>query len=319
MNKRPTWKHIPKLAIEAIESKFASRIVEVQSIDGGYSSMGRFQLIFHNGTHLFAKVDHSENTAKGRDAFRAELYNYQNIPQVANFGPEYAGVLRFEEWHFIFLQWIPDRVQTPPWSTSQVHHVVDRLVQLHSTKPSKFFGMTKPQLKLTPQNNWRRLIESETQLRSWSTMFEAPYKERAWLSKHQDRILELESISNTFTYEKCPVHLDLRSDNILISDKGIVTFVDWPYLTVGPRWLDLCFWLPGLEVEGGPPAEEVIAYYETKWHRGFRKEEIVLAAILVSGFFAFYSHQPELKGLADLRALQKRQFHPAYEWLKRVL
>ncbi|RYZ68185.1 MAG: hypothetical protein EOP09_09855, partial [Proteobacteria bacterium] len=181
MNNRPTWKQVPKLAVEAVESKFASKIVEVQPMHDGYSPMGTFQLTFQNGTHLFAKIDHAENTAKGRDAFRAELFNYQNIPQLSKIGPKYAGVLKFEEWHFLFLEWIPDRVVTPPWTPEQVTAVVDRLVHFHSTKPAKFFGMTKPQLKLRPQHNWRKLLESENELDSWSRLFEDPFRERAWL------------------------------------------------------------------------------------------------------------------------------------------
>ncbi|MBA2773027.1 MAG: hypothetical protein H0U36_03145, partial [Nocardioidaceae bacterium] len=50
------------------------------------------------------------------------------------------------------------------------------------------------------------------------------------------------------------VHMDLRDDNVLISDAGQVWFVDWNWPVVGPPWVDpVCILLSargdGLDVE----------------------------------------------------------------------
>ena len=54
------------------------------------------------------------------------------------------------------------------------------------------------------------------------------------------------------------VHGDVRSDNVLVTDDGVV-FVDWPHGAVGNAAFDLVAWAPSVVLEGGPPPEDLLA------------------------------------------------------------
>jgi hypothetical protein len=95
--------------------------------------------------------------------------------------------------------------------------------------------------------------------------------------------------------------------------------VDWSYLRPGPREVDLAYWLPSLQVEGGPSPEEAIALYESYWGRKLSRDKVLLSVAHVAGYFGFHCQQPAVPELPKLRDLQKRQFVPAYAWLKREL
>ena len=53
------------------------------------------------------------------------------------------------------------------------------------------------------------------------------------------------------------LHLDVRSDNLCIAERGAV-LVDWNHACVGNADLDVACWLPSLRLEGGPEPEEIL-------------------------------------------------------------
>ena len=48
-------------------------------------------------------------------------------------------------------------------------------------------------------------------------------------------------------------HGDLRADNILLTQDGVV-IVDWPGASVGAPWVDMLGMAPSVVLEGGPDA-----------------------------------------------------------------
>ena len=54
------------------------------------------------------------------------------------------------------------------------------------------------------------------------------------------------------------LHLDVRSDNILIESTGRVVLVDWPHACIGAPWLDLLLMIPALVLEGGGEPEQLL-------------------------------------------------------------
>ena len=54
------------------------------------------------------------------------------------------------------------------------------------------------------------------------------------------------------------LHCDVRSDNLLVTNGGVV-FVDWPHACVGVPVFDLVAWAPSVQLEGGPDPEELLA------------------------------------------------------------
>src|SRR6185369_3157038 len=53
------------------------------------------------------------------------------------------------------------------------------------------------------------------------------------------------------------IHLDVRSDNLCFRDDRAL-LIDWNHAGVGNAAIDVAFWLPSLQAEGGPPPEHIL-------------------------------------------------------------
>lgn len=101
------------------------------------------------------------------------------------------------------------------------------------------------------------------------------------------------------------IHLDVRSDNICFRD-GRAMLIDWNFAAVANADLDVAFWLPSLEAEGGPPPEQVLP-------------SCPALAALVAGYFCSCAGGAELPEAPHVRPLQLRQARTALPWAIRAL
>jgi hypothetical protein len=101
------------------------------------------------------------------------------------------------------------------------------------------------------------------------------------------------------------LHLDVRSDNICLAERGAV-LVDWNLAHVGNPDLDLAAWLPSLESEGGPQPEELLPDAP-----GF--------AALLAGFFGSRVGLPPPPTAPRVREVQLSQLRTALPWAARAL
>jgi hypothetical protein len=101
------------------------------------------------------------------------------------------------------------------------------------------------------------------------------------------------------------LHLDVRSDNLCLADRGAV-LVDWNFVHLGNPDLDLAGWAASLHLEGGPPPQELVPSAGG------------LAAVL-AGFFASRAGLPPPSTAPGVRAFQLAQARVAIPWALREL
>jgi thiamine kinase-like enzyme len=101
------------------------------------------------------------------------------------------------------------------------------------------------------------------------------------------------------------IHLDVRSDNICLTERGAV-LVDWNHACRANPDLDLAFWLPSLRLEGGPPPEALLSGGGA-------------FAALLAGFFGSRAGLPPPETAPDVRAVQLAQLRVALPWAAREL
>jgi Ser/Thr protein kinase RdoA (MazF antagonist) len=101
------------------------------------------------------------------------------------------------------------------------------------------------------------------------------------------------------------LHLDVRSDNICLAERGAV-FVDWNWAHLGNPALDLAFWLPSLADEGGPRPEELLP----------GAGELAAA---VAGFFGARAGLPPPATAPHVRSVQLSQLQVALPWAVKEL
>jgi thiamine kinase-like enzyme len=101
------------------------------------------------------------------------------------------------------------------------------------------------------------------------------------------------------------IHLDVRSDNICLTERGAV-LVDWNHACRANPDLDLACWLPSLTLEGGPQPEELLP--------GGGE-----FAALLAGFFGSRAGLPAPATAPRVRAVQLAQLRVALDWAVREL
>ncbi|HYI26083.1 MAG TPA: phosphotransferase, partial [Thermomicrobiales bacterium] len=135
-----------------------------------------------------------------------------------------------------------------------------------------------------------------------------------WITRNLDRLIDAEDAMREVISGETLLHLDLRGDNMLLTDSGVVV-VDWPHARVGPAWLDALFFAPSVAMEGGPDPESLIAMLDAP--READPEHLTLAIAGIAGFFTHVGGLPPEPGLPGLREFQEAQARVARRWLAR--
>ena len=182
----------------------------------------------------------------------------------------------------------------PPWDDVAVASVRDTLAALASTPP--------------PQ--WLEPIDRDWLLGGWAEVERNPEPflsvgvcSAGWL---ETALPVLREAAETAPVEgDALIHLDVRSDNICLTDRGAV-LVDWNLACVASADFDVACWLPSLHLEGGPRPEEVLA------------EAGGFAAVL-AGFFGSRAGLPPPETAPQVRRVQKAQLEVALSWAAREL
>jgi hypothetical protein len=126
---------------------------------------------------------------------------------------------------------------------------------------------------------------------------------RAWLARS---LPTLRDASETAPIDGDAVlHLDVRSDNLCIAERGAV-LVDWNQACIGNPELDVAAWLPSLRLEGGPEPDEILP-----GAAGF--------AALLAGFFGCRAGLPAPPTAPQVRPFQLAQLQVSLPWAAREL
>ena len=116
------------------------------------------------------------------------------------------------------------------------------------------------------------------------------------------------------------VHLDIRADNLLLSDEGStlpgVTLVDWPHACRGPAWFDTLLLLINIRLYGGHDTHALLL--ELAARTGTDPADLLAVLAAWAGFFADNARRPAPKGLPTLRAFQHDQAEAVLSWLSEV-
>jgi hypothetical protein len=184
----------------------------------------------------------------------------------------------------------------PPWHGGMIDAVRETLAAVAATPPSEV---------LPPVGVYRARLTT-----GWSEIEADPGSFLAlgvcsaqWLA---DALPALREASETAPIDGDSVlHLDVRSDNLCIAERGAV-LVDWNHACVGNPELDVAAWLPSLRLEGGPKPEDILPGAS-----GF--------AALLAGFFGCRAGLPPPPTAPTVREFQLAQLRVALPWAAREL
>jgi hypothetical protein len=245
---------------------------------------------FADGSTAFVKAGAEEITS---EFLRDELRFYRSVQ--APFLPRLLGYDEADP-PFLVLEDLSDSRWPPPWDESSIAAVRATLEAVWSTPPP----------------DWLPPIvdERERLVGGWAEIEADPQPflslglcTAEWL-EHALPVLSHAAVTAEIEGETL-IHLDVRSDNIALTDRGAV-LVDWNFAHRGNSEFDLAAWLPSLHVEGGPPPDELLPAAG-----GY--------AAALAGFWGARAGLPPPPTAPQVREVQRAQLEVALGWAVREL
>ena len=271
---RPGWGEVPGRVRAAIEAWLEDRVVAAESTAGGFSPGPAVRLRTRDGRRVFVKAVGPEPNPDSPTMHRREIEIVRALPSEApvprllwsyDEGEEGWVVLAFED--------VDGRSPAEPWRPEEFDRSLGALAALAdlltpSPLPQKKIGGPKD-WPIVAAGHWRKLQqERSARLDGWS-------------ARHLERLAELEAEAPAAAGGDTLLHLDLRADNLLLTQDRVV--VDWPHARVGAPWVDLLFFAPSVAMQGGPPPEELLSRYPPARHAD--PDAITAVVCAIAGFF----------------------------------
>jgi hypothetical protein len=314
---KPEWDEVPEVLRARIADIVGEPIASGEIAWGGYGPTASFILTTASGAKHFCKGTHPGNTPEGHQAVLRECANLQHFPELARFGSAFRGLVEGDGWHLVVLDAIERAQAVPPWTPETAVRAIALIAAFHAATPPRAEEALKDMRVsdlLGRARNWHSLRDPASR-DGFVALFADKAAAQAWLDAHLEDLIARTARLTTCGGPKGWIHADIRSDNLIFAAGGRLVLVDWPVLSFGPQLLEIAFFLPGLEGEGGPRCADGLKLYEEAAGVRFAAADIALAAAGVAGFFAARAGEPEIAALPRLRWVQKLQLFPALAWL----
>jgi hypothetical protein len=302
---RIDWRDVPLAVRQAIEERLGSPVVDAVSQLMGFSPALAARVRAASGVRAFVKAVPADLNPDSPNIYRREAEIVSQLPTslpVPRFlwwldqGPEGWVILAFED--------IEGRHPRQPWDERELAAVLGAVDELAwSLTPSPISAPAAGEL-IGSWQGWRQLAE------------EPPPTVSPWVRHHLDRLVELEAAAPAAVEGQTLLHLDVRSDNVLLTEDRVY-IVDWPWASIGAPWVEpLCF-APSVEMQGGPSAPEVFG--RSKAAAGADRDAVAAALAAVGGMLVHHGGLPPPPGLPTLRGFQAAQGEVAIRWLQELL
>lgn len=294
---RMTWERLPLELRDAIADRCGAGIVSPSLALGGFSPGFAGVVTLTDGRRLFLKAGDAATNAETGVLYRREADVAGVLP------PETAPTLH---WWFKAGGWVVLAFDVvagvhpgAPWTETELDAVLAAQRRLSETPPP--VGLRRLDAFFDDLcTGWRRLTDERHD--------DLPPAADRWLISGP--MLERRA-AIALAQGESVVHLDLRSDNILLTPSG-VRFIDWPHAGVGCPWADLVFFASTVTLEGGPAPGEVVV--RTDVADRARSEDFLAGVVAWAGRVLWRSRQSSPPGIPHLRSFQAAQAEVALAW-----
>lgn len=245
---------------------------------------------FHDGSTAFVKAGAEEITS---GFLRDELRFYESVGGF--FMPRLLGCDAGDP-PLLVLEDLSAGRWPPPWDTAAIESVRESLTSLWATPPPDWVpSVTEEQERFL--GGWAEIEKDPAPFLSLGLC------SAEWL---EASLPVLRTAAESAPVEgEALLHLDVRSDNICLTERGAV-LVDWNWAHRGNPDLDLAAWASSLHMEGGPAPEQLLP----------RGGELGAA---LAGFFGARAGLPPPPTAPEVRKVQRDQLEVALAWACREL
>jgi aminoglycoside phosphotransferase (APT) family kinase protein len=281
-------------------------VTSARSQASGFSPGVAARLTTDDGQRVFVKAVSAEPNEQSPEFHRREA---RIVPALPPDAPVPRLLWSYDEgsdgWIVLVFEDVEGgREPAIPWRADELDRVVDAIVGLSDAlTPSPLdeaFAGTTTNWGIFRIGWWQRIE------------YERPAGLDDWSAHNLASLIALEADASQAVAGNTLLHLDLRADNLLVTDERVLV-VDWPHARIGAPWLDIAFFVPSVRMQGGPPPQEVFARHPAA--RVADPGAVNAAIAAIAGFFTRQSLQPPPPGLPTLRPFQAAQGAVARQWL----
>jgi aminoglycoside phosphotransferase (APT) family kinase protein len=300
---RLPWTAVPERLQHEVERLLGARVVAAASQAGGFSPGVAARLRLDSGERAFVKALGPAPSPGSREFHRREARIAAALPAAVP-APRLLAALDEDGWVLLLFEHIDGRLPAQPWVASELARVLDATAHLASVlTPSPIDAPGVGEFHRDLFQGWRRLASDPGDL-AWLD---------PWARRHRANLAVLEADWEVAAQGRTLAHGDLRADNILLTADRVL-FVDWPGACLAASWWDLVGMLPSVQMQGGPPPEDVFDRHPAA--RGADPDAVTAVVAAFAGYFLHSSAQPAPPGLPTLRAFQAAQGEAALAWLR---
>jgi aminoglycoside phosphotransferase (APT) family kinase protein len=299
---RVDWTELPPSLHAAIARELGGDVVAVENAAGGFSPGFVARITAGDDTQRFVKAMANPGW---RFLYEREARLAPHLPNGAPF-PRWRFTIADGDWIALGFDVIDGREATIPWSPRDL----ERVLTAHLTMAARLDPSPAPVERAGAMwgdwfSRWRDFTRDETLARALPD---------GW-ARHLDELIDFEDAWPACTDGEHLVHLDLRADNVLLTEQGDVFVVDWAFAARGQPWMDLVCLLPNVALRDGPEPEAV--WQEHPWHATTDPHAFDAFLAAWAGMLTHLVLGTANSALASLRRLHAEQAAAARAWLAR--
>src|SRR5699024_761297 len=258
MTHRRTWDDFPPPLRCRLEALLGEPVARTRSCEGGFSPSSAEILLGASGSALFVKAVRDRDNPASRALTGAEADVLAALPAAAPVRaaaeavvaaavpalapvPALVDVCEEGEWFVLVTQAAPGALPKAPWTPAQLDQVLRALDDLQeATTPCPVRA-----LRSVPDTLGPDLLGFE------HVAADPPQDLEPWLADHLDELRASARRGIDALDGNTLCHADVRADNMLITDHGAVSFVDWAHASRGSRVSDALQLLSSVEDPDG--------------------------------------------------------------------
>lgn len=304
---RLPWHALPGSLRQAVETQFGARISRVVTQSEGFSPAVAARITLDGGTRLFLKAAGPRPNPEAPLIYRMEIGIAAQLPPGAP-APRLLWTHDDGEWVALVFEDVVGATPALPWVRPELDRVIDAVVELARTMtPSPVRAPSISSRLATQFAGWRAVMAEGDEALSRISRVDA------WAGRNAEQLALLEESWVRLAVGDSLIHGDIRADNVLVT-KDRVIFVDWPWASVGPEWIDLAFFLPSVAMQGGPEPWSI--FDASPVGRSAPPEAVTAVLAALAGFLVWNSCRPPPPGLPTLRSFQRAQGLATLRWLR---
>jgi hypothetical protein len=309
---RLPWSRLPGGLRDALDEALASPVVDVSPRAGGFSPGPAAVVSCADGTRAFVKAvgtplnPHTPQLLRTEAAVATQLPEHLPVPRLRAH-VEWTGPAEADgEWVALVFDVVDGAPPPLPWTRPTATRVLTALAEFAVlATPCPADVPTLGDQMAHELGAWRVLAEDPP-----ADLSPAEREHLDWLAEVPDRLTARGGLVGDTL-----VHLDLRADNLLLTDDGGVVLLDWPWAARGPAWVDSVVLALDAAVHGGLDPETLVAGSPVVTAADPRDVTDLLGGL--AGLWAVTMRRPPAPGLPTLRAFQRRFHDAALDWMVR--